>query len=169
MRDPHAPRPMTKPGSHWSGCRLAIVLGAVSAVLIFGHSSSATAQDIFQRTWTSLILRVTGPLSFRFLLQPAMAAIVAIRDGIRDARTGRSPYFWTVLTNHAERAGRLREGLKATARIIVLALVMDAAYQIMVLKAFYIGEATAIAIALAFVPYLLLRGPVARVARWWQQ
>ncbi|GJK94539.1 hypothetical protein TUM17568_57450 [Klebsiella oxytoca] len=31
---------------------------------------------------------------------------------------------------------------------------------------FYPGEAALIAVLLAFVPYLLLRGPFARVARW---
>jgi hypothetical protein len=44
---------------------------------------------------------------------------------------------------------------------------MDAIYQATVLKTFYPGEAVIVAILLAFVPYLLLRGPVARVARWW--
>ena len=36
-------------------------------------------------------------MAFRFILQPVMAAIFAIRDGMKDARAGRSPYFWTVL------------------------------------------------------------------------
>ena len=40
--------------------------------------------------------RASGPLSFRFILQPSMAAIAAIHDGVKDARAGRSPYFWTV-------------------------------------------------------------------------
>jgi hypothetical protein len=35
-----------------------------------------------------------------------------------------------------------------------------------VLKTFYPGEAVIVAIALAFFPYLLLRGPIARIARW---
>jgi hypothetical protein len=35
-----------------------------------------------------------------------------------------------------------------------------------VLKTFYPGEAAIVAIMLAFVPYLLLRGPVARIVRW---
>ena len=45
---------------------------------------------------------------------------------------------------------------------------MDAIYQYQVLKTFYPGEAVIIALALAFVPYLLIRGPVARTARWWR-
>lgn len=46
-------------------------------------------QEAFARTWTDLLARPGGPMSFRFLLQPVMAAIVAIRDGRRDARRGR--------------------------------------------------------------------------------
>ena len=44
---------------------------------------------------------------------------------------------------------------------------MDAIYQYVVLKTFYPGEMVIIAILLAFVPYLILRGPMARLARWW--
>ena len=106
-------------------------------------------------------------MTFRFILQPLMAAIAALHDGVKDAQTGRSPYLWTLLTSPAERGGRLREGLIATARIILLGFGMDAIYQATVLKTFYPGEAVIIAILLAFVPYLLLRGPLARVARWW--
>jgi hypothetical protein len=71
-----------------------------------------------------------------------------------------------VLTDAAERGGHLREGLISTGRIILLGLGMDAIYQATVLKTFYPGEAAIVAILLAFVPYLLLRGPVARVTRW---
>ena len=69
--------------------------------------------------------------------------------------------------NRAERTGRLREGLNATARIILLGLVMDVIYQIMVLKRFYPAEAVIVAVMLAFVPYLFIRGPIARIARRW--
>ena len=96
-----------------------------------------------------------------------MASIAAFRDGIKDARTGRSPYFWTVLTNPAERSARLREGIKATSKIIVLAVVLDGIYQYIELKTFYPLEALIVGVTLGFIPYLLLRGPVGRVARWW--
>jgi hypothetical protein len=45
--------------------------------------------------------------------------------------------------------------------------VMTAWIEAIVLKTFYPGEMVIIAILLAFVPYLLLRGSFARVARWW--
>ena len=52
----------------------------------------------------------------------------------------------------------------STARVLLLGLVMDTIYQIIVLKTFYPAEAAIVAIVLAFIPYLLLRGPIARIA-----
>jgi hypothetical protein len=124
-------------------------------------------QDMLSRVWENLMARPSGPLAFRFLIQPMMAAILAVRDGIKDARTGRSPYFWTVVMDPQERHGRLREGIVATAKIIVLALILDTIYQFKELDAFYPGEALIVAVVLAFIPYLLIRGPAARIARWW--
>ncbi|RWN33364.1 hypothetical protein [Mesorhizobium sp.] len=123
--------------------------------------------DILQRFWEDILERPSGPLALRFLLQPVMATLFAIRDGIKDARDGRSPYFWTVLSKPDERRSRLREGVKSTGKIMVLALILDAVYQFIELGTFYPFEAVAVAIVLAFVPYLLIRGPAARIARWW--
>jgi hypothetical protein len=106
-------------------------------------------------------------MTFRFLLQPAMAMIAALNDGIKDARLGRSPYLWTILSDRQVSASRLREGVIATARIILLGLGMDAVYQATVLKTFYPGEMVIVALLLAFIPYVLLRGIVERVARAW--
>jgi hypothetical protein len=141
-----------------------VLLIALSLLGLIWYGFSA---EVHQRIWTDILDRPGGPMTFRFILQPAMALIAALHDGIKDARTGRSPYFWTVLTDPNKRGGRLREGLISTARIILLGLGMDAIYQATVLKTFYPGEAVIVAILLAFVPYLLLRGPVERVARWW--
>ncbi len=140
---------------------IALVLILLGAVW-YGVSS-----EVLQRQWQDLTGRPGGPMAFRFFLQPAMAAIAAAHDGIRDAQLGRSPYFWTIVSNPEKRAGRLREGWVSTARIVLLGIGMDVIYQLTALKAFYPGEAILIAIALAFVPYLLLRGPIARIAHWW--
>ena len=129
------------------------------------RAEMADVQDMLSRIWENLAARPSGPLAFRFLVQPSMAAIFAIRDGIRDARTGRSPHLWTVLTNPQERGGRLRENMAATAKIMILAVILDAIYQFEELDKFYPGEALIVALVLAFIPYLLIRGPAARLAR----
>jgi hypothetical protein len=128
----------------------------------------AEAGEVLSRMWEHILARPDGPLSLRFILQPTMAALLAIGDGIKDARTNRSPYFWTVLHDSEKRVARLEEGLAATARILVLGLAMDMIYQVWVFGRVYPTEAAVVAIGFAFLPYALIRGPVERIAKWWQ-
>ena len=123
--------------------------------------------DIVTRQWDDLMARPTHVLAFRVVLQPVVAMMLAVRDGLKDARIGRTPYFWAILTNREERGPRLREGLHATIRVIVLALAMDVIYQVLSFGAFYPVEAAIVVFVLAFAPYLLIRGPAARIARRW--
>ena len=144
-----------------------VVLVLVIGFVVLGLALYGFSAEVRARIWQNLVERPEGPMVFRFILQPVMATIAALRDGVKDARTGRAPFLWTVLTNPAKRAGRLDEALIATARIILLGLVMDLIYQFIELKYFHPAEAVIIALVLAFLPYLLLRGVVARVARGW--
>jgi hypothetical protein len=135
-----------------------VVLGAVWYGISFAE---------FDRLWRDVLARPGGPMTFRFILQPAMAVIAALRDGVKDARLGRTPYFWSIVRGVESRGARLREGIIATARVIILGVVMDTIYQWRALNTFYPGQAAAVALLLAFVPYLLLRGPIERVASHW--
>jgi hypothetical protein len=126
-------------------------------------------QEILTRFWDQLIAQPSGPLAFRLVLQPIMASILAFRDGLKDAREGRPLYTWALLTDPAHRASYLREGLKRVSRVIIFALVMDAVYQFIVLRWFYPGEALVTAFLVAVFPYLLIRGPAARIARHWNR
>jgi hypothetical protein len=123
--------------------------------------------DILTRIWSDLAARVHGPFSFRFLLQPLMAVFYAARDGIVDARQERPPYFWTIFTRRGERWELLREGEKAVGRVIALAVLMDVVYQLLIFHRIYPLELIVIVLALAFVPYMILRGPINRIARAW--
>jgi hypothetical protein len=156
---------MTDDSPHELGTLARVVVALSIALILAGVLWHGITLGTLQRLWHDLVEEPGGPMKFRFILQPSMAALVAIRDGRKDARTGRSPYFWTVLRKSDERMGRLREGLNATARIILLGLAMDLIYQFLVLKTFYPNEALIIALLLAFVPYLLIRGLVVRIAQ----
>jgi hypothetical protein len=46
-----------------------------------------------------------------------------------------------------------------------MAVLIDAVYQYIQLSWFYPGEALIVAFVLAFLPYLLIRGPINRLAR----
>jgi len=94
-----------------------------------------------------------------------VALALAVRDGIRDAREGRSPYLWSLLTEPAHRRESLRSGSKSVGRTFVVAVVLDVLYQVFVLKGGRPVAGLLVAVVLALVPYALLRGPVNRVAR----
>jgi hypothetical protein len=121
--------------------------------------------DMAARFFQDLAGRLSGPLTARFLIQPAVATTLAVRDGLQDARSGRPPYFWAIFTRAEERRRLLREGWSAVAKVFVVAVALDVVYQIMVLEHVFPGEALLVASVLAFLPYLLMRGPVARIAR----
>jgi hypothetical protein len=154
---------MTDTNARELGLLAKLVIAIAALLIVAGIVWHGVTVDNFQRMWNNLTDRPSGSMAFRFILQPAMAALTAIRDGLHDARTERSPYLWTILRNPNQRVARLREGLEATARIILLGLVMDMIYQVIVLNMFYPAEALIIALLLAFVPYLLIRGLVVRV------
>jgi hypothetical protein len=125
-----------------------------------------TIQEFFSRVWEMLIGRVSGPLTFRLLVQPAVAAILAIRVGLRDAREGRPAYFfWSLFTNQARRPELLRLAWKDVGKVFLVAVALDVIYELIVYRWVYPGQALIVATVLAIIPYLLIRGPITRLAR----
>jgi hypothetical protein len=121
--------------------------------------------EYLARFWQDLIGRVSGPMKFRLVLQPAVAAFFAVRAGLRDVRDGRTPYLWSVFAHGQRRPDLLREGWRDVGRVLVAAVAIDLVYQAAVLHAFHPVDALIVAALLAFVPYVLLRGPVNRLLR----
>jgi len=123
--------------------------------------------DETSRFWSELVGRLTGPMTFRLILQPVMAALNAARDGVKDAREHKPPYFWAMFTRPSDRGRLLKEGWTAELRVIVLGVVMDLIYQYIVFKGIRPLELVIVVFVLAFLPYVLLRGPFNRIARHW--
>ena len=152
--------------------RFAILLAHTAVVLLVtlivaGIVWYGISAEVLDRAWRNMLARPGGPMTFRFILQPAMAGIAALRDGINDARLRRSPYLSAIVRGTDGRGSRLWEGVVSTAKILILGIVMDIVYQLTVLGTFHPAESALIAILLAFVPYALLRGPLKRVACRW--
>lgn len=120
--------------------------------------------NVLTTFFSDLFGRLHGPLSFRFVLQPVMALIYATRDGLADARAGRPPYFWTMFTKPEDRGRLLREGWKVMTRVIVLGAAIDAVYQLMVFHRFHPVQLVVVVLLLAFLPYVMMRGPIQRFA-----
>jgi hypothetical protein len=121
--------------------------------------------ELLLRTWEELIARVSGPFSFRIVMQPTVALILAIRAGVADARSGNPPYLWALFVDHVRRHDLIRTGWKHMRQVFILAFVLDVIYQLVVLRWIHPLQALIVATVLAVVPYLCFRGLVARVVR----
>lgn len=121
--------------------------------------------DVFSRFWNEIAARPSGPLAVRFYLQPIMAGIFAIRDGRRDAKEGKPAYLWSIFTDEEHRGEHVRSGWRSIGKIFALAVLLDLLYQTTVLKGLRPVQTLFVAVLLAIVPYVLLRGPVNRFAR----
>jgi hypothetical protein len=145
----------------WLAVALAVLL------LAWGVLRYGISLEVHQRFWGNIADRVHGPMSLRFFLQPSMAFIFALIDGIKDARFGHKSFFWTALRDPSQQRGRLREGLISVANVILFGISLDVIYQFKVFDRFYPVEALMMAILLAVIPYFIFRWIVEFVARWW--
>jgi hypothetical protein len=119
--------------------------------------------ETLHRIIANLFGRLDGPLHFRFIMQPAMAILFAIKDGINDAKLGNPAYFWAIVFTPDHRKTLIKGGWKSVGKIFILAVVLDVIYQLKVNHRIYPGETLIVAIVLAIIPYILIRGPVNRL------
>jgi uncharacterized membrane protein YidH (DUF202 family) len=119
--------------------------------------------DYISRWLRELVHRDEGPLTFRLILQPTMAVLLAIWAGWKDARDGRPAFFWDFLAGAGHRRDLIREGWRDTRRVFILAVIMDLVYQALVFRWLYPLQALVVAALLAIVPYVAVRGAAKRL------
>ena len=144
----------------WAVVTITIVL-VVAGVAWYGVS-----WEVHERFWTDVFGRLHGPMTLRFYLQPTLAFVAALKDGIKDVRLGHKAFFWTALWDPTQPRGRLREGLTSTSQMALIGFAMDLAYQFKVFDRFYPTEAVMMVLLLAVIPYFVVRWIVEQVARW---
>jgi hypothetical protein len=121
-------------------------------------------EEMFSRGWNELIARDSGPLHFRLVLQPLVAAILAIRAGRRDAGHGRGLFFWTFVREPSLRSQLLRELCQDVGKLFLVAATLDVIYQVIVLRWFYPAQTVIVVIIVALIPYVVVRGLSNRIA-----
>lgn len=122
-------------------------------------------EELFARIWENLADRVSGPMWLRLVLQPAVATVFAVRDGLADAHEGKPGYFWALIIHKGQRRDLIAEAWSSIAKIFAMAMLMDLIYQLIVQRWIYPFEIIIVAFLLAVVPYVLVRGPVNRIVR----
>src|SRR5262245_47077505 len=126
-------------------------------------------EEILTRIWDNLTDRVSGPMWFRFFLQPAMATIFGILDGLRFAREGRSFLLWGGPEDPAARRAQLKATWKAIGKVFLLAIILDVVYQLIFLRWVYPAETLIVAFVVALIPYFVVRFMVKVATRGWHK
>jgi hypothetical protein len=121
--------------------------------------------ETIARGLENLLGRFGGPMSFRLLVQPAVAIFFGIRAGIRDARENKPTFLGCALSNPSSWRVRMRLSWRDVGAVFIIALVLDGIYQIIVHSGIFVLEMLITATALALVPYMIVRDLAARVAR----
>ena len=102
--------------------------------------------ELFARVWEHVGDRLSGPLHLRFILQPAAAAIIAVRS-------------------RRESPLDFRAVWKDIGIVWTMAFAFDTVYQLAVLHWFYVGESALVASFLALLPYVVVRQSLAGLMR----
>jgi len=112
-----------------------------------------------------MLARLSGAGRLRFLLQPTVAILLGLRDGVKDARMGLPPYLWA-LAFHGEHRRELLRGTFASVReLVAFAILLDILSQFLIFREIHPGAAILLGPVLIGTPYALSRALSGRIAR----
>lgn len=115
-------------------------------------------EEILSRVGEDLANRIGGPMTFRFMLQPAVALFLGFRDGLRFGRAGTPILRWGRGRRRVPGIDLSVIGLmwRSVRALLFIALTLDLIYQVVVQGWFYPGETVIVGVAITLVPYLLV-------------
>jgi hypothetical protein len=155
------------------GSRLTLVLAILTGLVLLLSVPGSLREDyerggFYVFSWAFLAdipKRLAGPGRFRFIMQPAVAILLGIRDGRGDARAGRPPYLLGILTGTHGRRELMRSGFQSVVNLLLMGILLDSIFQWMILGASYPGAALIVGPVLITGPYALARALANRAAR----
>lgn len=121
-------------------------------------------QDIPTTVLDNLVARLIGEMSFRFILQPAIAIFLGIRDGLMDAKAGTPPFIADLIFNPKNRERQLKSAFHRLLTPIIVATVLDAIAQHLIFGRINPLGAVIVGTLVMGLPYALARGVSNRIA-----
>jgi hypothetical protein len=152
--------PGEKDGRFWPFVTGAVAYSIVLLLLARVRVSGAEAPAY---SFTALIIdrfaaRLTGPLHFRFVMQPLMAIALGVRDGRLDAKAGTSPFVVDVLFGAENRGAYVLSALRHLAMPVIIGTILDAISQYQLFGHVRPLAALFVGFGILGLPYALARG-----------
>jgi hypothetical protein len=114
---------------------------------------------------SDLFSRFVGPGRFRFLIQPAVATLLGMIGGKKDAAAGRPPYLWSIVSREADWKEAIQTGFDTISNMLLLGILADIVFQYTLFGIVHIVPALLLGPILITAPYLLARGTSNRIFR----
>lgn len=120
----------------------------------------------FENMVDRFLARLTGPLNFRFVLQPIVAIILGIRDGVRDAKAGTPPFLFDLFEKPKGRKRQIRKALRSLLVSLLIATFLDGVAQYLLFAHVRISGALTVGIMIMGLPYVIARAVTNWVISW---
>jgi hypothetical protein len=148
------------------------VLAAIAIVILVSALPGAIRRIIqsgdpylFTRQFfLDLRARLSGPGRLRFILQPAVAALLGLRDGKRDSRAGHPPFLFGLILHRAHRRALWGSAVASVRDLVAFAIILDVISQLLIFREVHPGAALLLGPILIAVPYSISRALTNRVA-----
>ncbi len=120
--------------------------------------------------WEYFSRMLHGPGAFRILVQPCIAVLIGLHDGIRDSRLGRDPYFKLLcLLRGPSRWREVRGGAHAIAVPLILGVSLSIIFQHIIMSRVRLLPALGFAVFLVAFPYVAARALANRALSAWRR
>jgi hypothetical protein len=110
-----------------------------------------------------IMIRLAGPMGLRLVIQPLVALLLGVRDGIKDAKEGEPPFIFGLTANREDRKAKLVSLFKSLSKVIIIAVILEVIIQYLLFGQVHVIGLIYYVIIL-IVPYSLARGITNRVA-----
>lgn len=134
--------------------------GAIHRILVTGDLYLFT-----DRFFQDILARLSGPGKMRFILQPAVAIILGVRSGMRDAQAGIPPFVWALIFHGSQRKELVRSASRAIKNVIAIAILADMVSQYLIFHNVRSGAALLVGPVLITLPYIMGRAFTNRIIR----
>lgn len=109
--------------------------------------------------------RITGPMNFRFIMQPMAAILMGIRDGKLDAKAGTPPFVLDLFMTPHHRERHIKSAFATLLKPIIISIILDSIAQYLIFKHIDAVGAIVVGTFIMGVPYALARGITNRILR----
>lgn len=111
--------------------------------------------EIFTRVWQDFVARTTGPMWFRLIIQPLVAAVFGIRAGLANAQRSKERHEGA--PEPADRRARFQQALHDVGKVFVIGIGLDVIFQLIALRTVYPVEAVLVGLLIVALPYQIIR------------